>query len=146
MSVSMPETPRSVSKARDKAAKKWQMRQQEAEALFCLFDGDGNGVLDRDELAGLMRQCFPSACRDSEELIDQAFAEADTDGNGGVDFEEFVAYCWAPQDPRLRFPTCAEHGNLLTERVPPTVDRQQDCGDAGRERRVEGGGRRLPPL
>eukprot|EP00966_Prymnesium_polylepis_P238190 5508527-Prymnesium_polylepis.2 len=91
MASSVPVTPRSKAKAKN-AARQWLQRQKEAEALFTLFDADANGMLDKDELTALMRQCFPTACRDSAKLVGEAFSRADADGNGYIDFEEFVEF------------------------------------------------------
>ena len=35
----------------------------ELRALFRRFDANSDGVLDRDELGALLRQCFPARCR-----------------------------------------------------------------------------------
>ena len=54
---------------------------------FAVFDRDGDGNLDADELkAVLMRGNSPFTEQDVEALI----KEFDTDGNGVIDFDEFA--------------------------------------------------------
>ena len=59
---------------------------------FQMFDADGNGVIDKDELtltmgrlakAGRMRQPTPKQ-------IDVMMSQADKDGDGEIDFDEFI--------------------------------------------------------
>ena len=54
--------------------------------LFNLFDRDGNGKISRNELKLTMASCV-GLLDDSE--IDAMLAEADTDGDGKIDPDEF---------------------------------------------------------
>lgn len=53
------------------------------------WDLDGNGTLDKDELAALLRRGNP---RIKEKDIDLLFQKADLDGNGRICFDEFVSF------------------------------------------------------
>jgi len=55
---------------------------------FRAFDIDGNGKIDRDELAQVMKNLGQEL---SAEEIEAMMKEADTDGDGSIDFEEFKA-------------------------------------------------------
>jgi len=68
----------------------WRARQAEAEALYELFDTDGDGALSLSELRALLDQIFPSVCELNAERAAALFAEVDADANGGVSFDEFV--------------------------------------------------------
>ena len=59
--------------------------------MFDHFDADKNGQLSAEELATLLRQCFPTRAEDAAALAAE-FAAADADGSGGVSFDEFVEY------------------------------------------------------
>merc|ERR1719491_924766 len=61
--------------------------------LFAAADGDGNGVLDREELLSLFSQepvtgKYPQAAVFADK-IGENFDEIDADGSGGVDQDEF---------------------------------------------------------
>jgi len=55
---------------------------------FRAFDLDGNGKIDREELAQVMKNLGQEL---TPEEIDAMMKEADTDGDGSIDFEEFKA-------------------------------------------------------
>jgi calmodulin len=55
---------------------------------FRAFDIDGNGRIDREELAQVMKNLGQEL---TAEEIDAMMKEADTDGDGTIDFEEFKA-------------------------------------------------------
>eukprot|EP01038_Epipyxis_sp_PR26KG_P009991 gene9991-13443_t len=55
--------------------------------IFNLVDKDGGGTITKVELAELMETLGIDA---SPEEIDQMISEIDQDGNGDIDFEEFV--------------------------------------------------------
>jgi len=55
---------------------------------FRAFDIDGNGKIDRAELAQVMKNLGQEL---TDEEIDAMMKEADTDGDGAIDFEEFKA-------------------------------------------------------
>eukprot|EP01044_Picomonas_judraskeda_P001653 COSAG03_NODE_103_length_12731_cov_24.452502_4_plen_1686_part_01 len=63
--------------------------QRLLEEMFSNLDGDGNGLLDRDEF----KEWLSEMGLHMEPLeLEQAFDEIDTDGNGGLDFDEVVAF------------------------------------------------------
>jgi Ca2+-binding EF-hand superfamily protein len=64
------------------------MMSNEIRVVFDSFDTDGNGLLDKDELKNAFKD-FKGGLTDKE--VDTLIAEADTDNNGQVSFEEFVA-------------------------------------------------------
>uniref|UniRef100_A0A6B2G2W3 Calmodulin-2 B (Trinotate prediction) n=1 Tax=Myxobolus squamalis TaxID=59785 RepID=A0A6B2G2W3_MYXSQ len=53
---------------------------------FQVFDKDGDGKITKDELKRVMTQLGENLC---EEEIVEMMHEADTDGDGNVDFKEF---------------------------------------------------------
>ena len=60
---------------------------------FDMFDLDGSGGIDRDELEQVTRElCAPMA----PAALDAAMAAMDRDGSGVVDFDEFVAWYLSP--------------------------------------------------
>ena len=54
-----------------------------------MFDRDGNGLIDRDELKLVMQELGEKL---SEEDIDEMIEEADTNNDGFIDYEEFARY------------------------------------------------------
>merc|ERR1711939_476040 len=59
--------------------------------LFNSVDSDGNGTLDKDEVARFVRKLKPTRFL-AGDAIDQAMAEMDSDGDGSVTYEEFEAW------------------------------------------------------
>jgi calmodulin len=59
----------------------------EMRSVFNSFDTDGNGVLDKNELKNAFKD-FKGGLTDEE--VDALMAEADTNGDGQISFEEFV--------------------------------------------------------
>lgn len=53
---------------------------------FRVFDVDGNGLIDREELRKVMSSLNESL---SEEELDAMIKEADINGDGQISFEEF---------------------------------------------------------
>jgi calmodulin len=53
-----------------------------------VFDADGNGSIDRDELRKVMSSLNESL---TEEELDAMIKEADINGDGEISFEEFKA-------------------------------------------------------
>ncbi|XP_028395933.1 neo-calmodulin-like [Dendronephthya gigantea] len=60
---------------------------KEFEEAFLLFDTDCSGTISTDELEVVMNSLGQ---RPTEEELKQMIAEADADGNGEVDFDEFL--------------------------------------------------------
>lgn len=60
---------------------------QEAREAFKMFDKDGDGAITLDELGTVMRNLgqFPT-----DEELKMMMDETDTDGNGVIDFSEFL--------------------------------------------------------
>jgi hypothetical protein len=57
--------------------------------LFVKLDDDANGVLTMDELRNGLKKVLKGKI--SKEKLEQMVAEADQDGDGSIDYEEFVA-------------------------------------------------------
>lgn len=53
-----------------------------------MFDADGNGVIDREELHKVMSSLNETL---TEEELDAMIKEADSNGDGKISFEEFKA-------------------------------------------------------
>lgn len=70
--------------ARKKSAKEEELETVEA---FRVFDVDGDGFITADELRSVMTKLGESL---SAEEIEEMIVTADTDGDGKVDYEEFV--------------------------------------------------------
>ena len=64
-------------------------QEEELRARFTLFDKDGNGLITRDELRDVMTQLGEKM---SEDDIDEMIEDADKNGDGMINYEEFVAY------------------------------------------------------
>jgi calcium-dependent protein kinase len=58
---------------------------------FNVFDQDGNGTIDQQELRVMMTKLRVVPADVAPETIQQLFNLADTDGNGKITFEEFVS-------------------------------------------------------
>jgi Ca2+-binding EF-hand superfamily protein len=61
--------------------------EEELIETFKFFDKDGNGLISAHELRFVMMTAGESL---KEEEIDEMIREADIDGDGYVDYEEFV--------------------------------------------------------
>ena len=55
-------------------------------SCYRVFDVDGNGLIDREELRKVMASLNESL---SEEELEAMIKEADTNGDGQISFEEF---------------------------------------------------------
>ncbi|XP_033736475.1 calmodulin-A-like isoform X1 [Pecten maximus] len=74
----------------------WQSRRDELneeqvaelEAAFSIFDTDNDGCITTDELATVMRSMGGVT---TEEELQEMIQEADADGSGDIDLEEFLA-------------------------------------------------------
>eukprot|EP00567_Pseudictyota_dubia_P012031 CAMPEP_0197434162 /NCGR_PEP_ID=MMETSP1175-20131217/1931_1 /TAXON_ID=1003142 /ORGANISM="Triceratium dubium, Strain CCMP147" /LENGTH=152 /DNA_ID=CAMNT_0042962781 /DNA_START=114 /DNA_END=572 /DNA_ORIENTATION=+ len=61
---------------------------EEYKAAFSMFDKDGDGTIDTDELGAVFRSLGELA---TDEEIEDLVREVDTDGDGVIDFSEFLA-------------------------------------------------------
>ncbi|XP_063720655.1 calmodulin-A-like [Symsagittifera roscoffensis] len=61
--------------------------EEEIKEAFKVFDQDGNGLIDRNELKNIMLNLGE---RLTDEECDQMIKEADLDGDGFVNLEEFI--------------------------------------------------------
>lgn len=59
----------------------------EFKEAFCLFDKDGDGCITVDELATVIRSLDQNP---TEEELQDMISEIDTDGNGTIEFAEFL--------------------------------------------------------
>jgi len=66
---------------------------------FKKFDLNGDGKIDTDELTKVLCALNPKVFTDK--MISQIMAAADTDHNGQLDYEEFVAWVFSDQDMDL---------------------------------------------
>lgn len=62
--------------------------EEEIREAFRVFDKEGNGFISTAELAAVMTNIGEVL---SEEETEELIAEADIDGDGNVNYEEFVA-------------------------------------------------------
>lgn len=62
-------------------------RMMEYREAFKLFDKDGNGTIELDELRQVMCSLGQSP---TESELNQIIADADMDGDGTIDFDEFI--------------------------------------------------------
>mmetsp|Transcript_15641 Transcript_15641/g.21933 ORF Transcript_15641/g.21933 Transcript_15641/m.21933 type:complete len:146 (-) Transcript_15641:264-701(-) len=66
---------------------------KEYKEAWKLFDLDGDGSISRDELRKLMKSTGQAY---TEEELTRIIEEADEDGNGEIDFDEFLTIMTAP--------------------------------------------------
>lgn len=68
-----------------------KLKEEKLEHVFRAFDLDGNGVISRDELCGLLRSLVGRDMKEEDvgALVEQALTEADHDGDEGLNFKEF---------------------------------------------------------
>lgn len=73
----------------DKIGAKTTMNfEQQLREMFDLYDADGSGCIDQAELAQLMATLGYDL---ADEEVSDMIAEVDEDGDGDIDYEEFVA-------------------------------------------------------
>lgn len=61
--------------------------EDEIREAFCVFDKDGNGKISADELKNVMINLGEKL---TDEELEEMIREADIDGDGEVNYEEFV--------------------------------------------------------
>ena len=66
-----------------------EIATHEAMVAFELFDTDGSGQIDQDELTQMLKQL---AIPMDEEGVAKLYKEIDTDGGGDIDFGEFIEW------------------------------------------------------
>ncbi len=70
-------------------------RIEKMRVAFDSFDKDGNGVLDRDEVADLLKMHFKETGinkKPAKKDVDEFFEQLDDDKNETIEFEEFVDF------------------------------------------------------
>ena len=63
--------------------------QEKLRAAFKMFDKDGSGIISADEIREVL--CFGGTNSLSEEQVDAIIKQVDENGDGEIQFEEFVA-------------------------------------------------------
>merc|ERR1719206_857458 len=81
---------------------------QKLKEAFNLFDKDGDGTIDEDELLDLMITLDPSMTRDEFKQLIQQY---DTDGDGQIDWEEFCVL----MKPAILSTDMADNDGIMTE-------------------------------
>jgi len=90
---------------------------QEIEALFRSMDTNGNGELDKDELATALRK---GKLPTSREHLDKLFQEMDTNKSGAIDLEEFTVFVQERKQKLHRaYHWILQHNNNLTSTENP---------------------------
>jgi len=78
----------SLSEFRQIFGDKNEDRERDLKEAFKVFDRNGDGQIDRDEMLSIMKiYGMPT------EHLDSIMYEADSDGDGRIDFEEFRKVC-----------------------------------------------------
>jgi calmodulin len=67
-------------------------RDEEIKQAFKVFDKDGNGYITIDELALVMKNLGENLHKDE---VAQMMKEADVNGDGKIDYGEFVKVQWS---------------------------------------------------
>ena len=75
--------------------------EDEIREAFRVFDKEGNGFISTTELAYVMQNIGEVL---SEEETDELINEADIDGDGNVNYEEFVAMLFREVSQKILFP------------------------------------------
>jgi hypothetical protein len=67
-------------------------KREELAHVFAFFDADGNGSIDKNELRNVINDLAEGGHmkRPTEEMVDELMAQGDKDGDGSIDFPEFV--------------------------------------------------------
>ena len=61
--------------------------EAELRTAFDMFDVDGNGSIPQEELARVLRGCADDV---TDEDVAEMMAEMDADGDGVIDYDEFI--------------------------------------------------------
>jgi len=90
----MPDSPVSMPKGRPRAASKTDMFE-ELQSVFDLFDRDGDGTIDAEELSTLMKKL---GFEPNEEKLMEVVRSVDKNGNGKLEFDEFCDFLKAAKN------------------------------------------------
>ena len=92
--------------------------------LFARFDKDGDGSLQEPELATLLKQCFPSRAGSVKRLLAE-FTVADLNGDGNVDFDEFLKYYMLLQEQNTPWAEAARLFHYFDADASGALDRHE---------------------
>ncbi|KNC75266.1 hypothetical protein SARC_12204 [Sphaeroforma arctica JP610] len=70
-------------------------KEENIKRVFEIFDRDGSGKIDRNELAYVLNEVLDQDC--SEEQIEQIIKEADLEGDGEINYQEFNNYLFSQE-------------------------------------------------
>ncbi len=90
-------------------------RIEKMRGAFDSFDKDGNGVLDRDEVADLLKMHFKETGinkKPAKQDVDEFFSQLDEDRNETIEFDEFVDFMLHNMKAQLIMPL---HNFLVAE-------------------------------
>jgi len=90
----VPDSPVSMPKGRPRAASKTDMFE-ELQSVFDLFDRDGDGTIDAEELSTLMKKL---GFEPNEEKLMEVVRSVDKNGNGKLEFDEFCDFLKAAKN------------------------------------------------
>jgi len=62
--------------------------EREITKVFNQFDTDGSGFLEKEELATILRNCYPNI---TDDCINDIIKEADSSNDGKISLKEFLA-------------------------------------------------------
>ena len=73
---------------------KYNVAQTEAglKSMFKAFDRNGDGVLNKEELARVWKIMINPNAEEAEAEVEEIFGECDADGDGKISYDEFVAH------------------------------------------------------
>merc|ERR1712060_32786 len=93
--TNLPDSPNSpLPKTRPRAASKTDMFE-ELQSVFDLFDRDGDGTIDSEELSTLMKKL---GFEPNQEKLMEVVRSVDKNANGKLEFDEFCAFLKAAKN------------------------------------------------
>mgnify|MGYP003710829761 CR=1 FL=1 len=92
--------------------------EEEIKEAFKVFDKDGNGFISAAELRHVMTNLGEKL---TDEEVDEMIREADVDGDGQINYEEFVKMLMASPflHTHMRSSSCWRHISILLTSSPP---------------------------